>query len=70
VIGIGAGVVDRLKECSELTGTQIIGVNSSIRLDDGRNYNLRARMWRDARSPAASRARTAPTRSFSPSPNR
>lgn len=47
VIGIGAGVVDRLNEFEELRGIQIIGVNSAIRLDDGRNYNLRARMWRD-----------------------
>ena len=47
VIGIGAGVVDRLNEFDELRGIQIIGVNSAIRLDDGRNYNLRARMWRD-----------------------
>lgn len=47
VIGIGAGVVDRLNEFEELKGIQIIGVNSSIKLDDGRNYNMRARMWRD-----------------------
>jgi phage terminase large subunit len=49
VIGIGAGVVDRLNEFEELRGIQIVGVNSSIKLDDGRNYNLRARMWRDGR---------------------
>jgi phage terminase large subunit len=49
VIGIGAGVVDRLKEFDELKGIQIVGVNSSLRLDDGRNYNLRARMARDGK---------------------
>lgn len=47
VIGIGAGVVDRLKEFDELASIQIVGVNSSVMLDDGRNYNVRARMWRD-----------------------
>lgn len=47
VIGIGAGVVDRLLEMDELKHVQIIGVNSSIMLDDGRNYNTRARIWRD-----------------------
>jgi hypothetical protein len=46
VIGIGAGVVDRLNEFEELKGIQIVGVNSAIKLDDGRNYNLRAFMWR------------------------
>jgi hypothetical protein len=49
VIGIGAGVVDRLNEFDELRGIQIVGVNSSLKLDDGRNYNLRARMWRDGK---------------------
>jgi phage terminase large subunit len=49
VIGIGAGVVDRLNEFEELRGIQIVGVNSSIKLDDGRNYNLRARLWRDGK---------------------
>ncbi|MBX3653208.1 MAG: TerL protein [Ramlibacter sp.] len=49
VIGIGAGVVDRLNEFDELRGIQIVGVNSSIRMDDGRNYNLRARIWRDGK---------------------
>jgi len=47
VIGVGAGVVDRLNELDQLEGIQVCGVNSSIRLDDGRNYNLRARLWRD-----------------------
>lgn len=49
VIGIGAGVVDRLNEFPELNGIQIVGVNTSIKLDDGRNYNLRARIWRDGK---------------------
>lgn len=46
VIGIGAGVVDQLMDMEQLAHIQIIGVNSSIRLDDGENYNLRSRMWR------------------------
>lgn len=50
VIGIGAGVVDWLTQCEELSGIQIVGVNSAERLDDGRNYNLRARMWRDGKA--------------------
>jgi hypothetical protein len=47
VIGVGAGVVDRLNEFEDLNDIQIIGVNSSIKLADGRNYNLRAKMMRD-----------------------
>ena len=27
----------------------VVDVNSSLRLSDGQNYNLRARMWRDMR---------------------
>lgn len=46
VIGLGAGVVDRLMEFSE-TREITVGVNSAIRLSDGRNYNLRALMWRN-----------------------
>jgi phage terminase large subunit len=49
VIGIGAGVVDRLNEFDELKGIQIVGVNSSVKLSDGRNYNVRARIWRDGK---------------------
>jgi hypothetical protein len=49
VIGVGAGVVDRLGEYEALRGVQIIGVNSSLRQDDGRNYNLRARIWREGK---------------------
>ena len=49
VIGVGAGVVDRLNEFDSLNAIQIVGVNSAVRLDDGRNYNLRAKMWRDGK---------------------
>lgn len=48
-IGVGAGVVDRLNEFEELAGIQIVAVNSSLKMDDGRNYNLRARMARDGK---------------------
>ncbi len=50
VIGIGAGVVDRLAEFDDLQDCQIVGVNSANRVDDGRNYNLRASMWRDMKA--------------------
>jgi len=43
-IGIGAGVADILRRTF---GDIVVDVNSSLRLDDGQNYNLRARMWRD-----------------------
>lgn len=43
-IGIGAGVADILRRTF---GDIVVDVNSSIQLDDGQNYNLRARMWRD-----------------------
>lgn len=49
VIGIGAGVVDTLKR-DKVLGKLVVEVNSSLRMDDGENYNLRARMWRDMRS--------------------
>lgn len=45
-IGIGAGVADILRRDF---GDIVVDVNSSVRLDDGENYNLRARMWRDMR---------------------
>lgn len=45
-IGIGAGVADMLRRDFP---RQVVDVNSSIRLSDGQNYNLRARMWRDMR---------------------
>lgn len=49
VIGLGAGVVDRLKELSRGSDISIEGVNSSARVNDGINYNLRAKMWDDMR---------------------
>ena len=45
-IGIGSGVADMLRRDF---GDRVVDVNSGLRLDDGRNYNLRARMWRDLR---------------------
>lgn len=45
-IGIGSGVADILRRDFK---RQVVDVNSSIRLSDGQNYNLRARMWRDMR---------------------
>lgn len=45
VIGIGAGVVDRLQEMFAGQPIEIIGVSSSDRVSDGVNYNLRAQMW-------------------------
>lgn len=45
-IGIGAGVADMLRRDF---GDMVVDVNSAIRIDDGQNYNLRARMWRDMR---------------------
>lgn len=45
-IGIGSGVADMLRRTF---GDIVVDVNSSIRLADGQNYNLRARIWRDMR---------------------
>lgn len=45
-IGIGSGVADMLRRDFR---NKVIDVNSSIRLSDGQNYNMRARMWRDMR---------------------
>lgn len=45
VIGVGAGVCDRLTELARGTGIQVVGVNSSVRVEDGVNYNVRALMW-------------------------
>ena len=45
-IGIGAGVADVLRRDF---GDIVVDVNSALRVDDGQNYNLRARMWRDMR---------------------
>ena len=47
-IGIGAGVADMLRR-NETYGHLVVDVNSSLQLDDGENYNLRARMWREMR---------------------
>lgn len=46
VIGIGAGVADRLREWF---GDRVVDVNSAIRWNDGKNYNLRAYMWEQMR---------------------
>ena len=45
-IGIGAGVADILRRDF---GNIVVDVNSSLRLNDGEHYNLRARMWADMR---------------------
>ncbi len=45
-IGIGSGVADILRRDFRRI---VVDVNSSLRLSDGQNYNLRARMWRDMR---------------------
>ena len=54
VIGIGAGVADRLRmifpdkldrDGNVKEPSIVQDVNSSLRVDDGRNYNLRAAMW-------------------------
>jgi hypothetical protein len=42
-IGVGAGVADQLRVFYEC----VQDVNSSIRLSDGKNYNMRALMWRE-----------------------
>jgi hypothetical protein len=46
-IGIGAGVADLLRR--QYPRGIVVDVNSSLRMSDGQNYNLRARMWRDLR---------------------
>jgi phage terminase large subunit len=46
-IGIGAGVADMLRR--DYPKGIVVDVNSSLRMSDGQNYNLRARMWRDLR---------------------
>lgn len=45
-IGIGAGVADILRRDF---GDMVVDVNSALRMSDGQNYNLRAKMWRDMR---------------------
>jgi phage terminase large subunit len=46
VIGVGAGVVDKLKR---IYPDIVVEVNSANRVDDGMNYNLRAKMWDNMR---------------------
>lgn len=46
VIGVGAGVVDKLMR---VYPDIVVAVNSANRVDDGYNYNLRAKMWDDMR---------------------
>lgn len=50
VIGVGAGVCDRLTELAKGSGIQIVGVNAANRVEDGVNYNVRAKMWDDMRT--------------------
>lgn len=45
-IGIGSGVADILRRDF---GDLVVDVNSSLRMGDGQNYNLRAKMWREMR---------------------
>lgn len=45
-IGIGSGVADILRRDY---GDMVVDVNSSLRMSDGQNYNLRAKMWREMR---------------------
>lgn len=49
VIGLGAGVCDRLSELAQGTKIQVCGVNSAVRVEDGVNYNVRAKVWEGMR---------------------
>lgn len=49
VIGLGAGVCDRLNELARDTKIQVCGVNSSVRVEDGVNFNVRAKIWEGMR---------------------
>jgi phage terminase large subunit len=53
VIGVGAGVADQLRLLypakNDRTPSIVVDVNSSIRVDDGVNYNVRAQMWDNGR---------------------
>lgn len=52
VIGVGSGVADRLRMFypdTAQTKSIVVDVNSSLRVDDGINYNLRAQMWDNGR---------------------
>ncbi|MEY2654804.1 MAG: hypothetical protein RLZZ524_1832 [Pseudomonadota bacterium] len=46
-IGIGSGVADILRRDF---GDIVVDVNSSLRMDNGEDYNLRARMWREMKT--------------------
>jgi phage terminase large subunit len=51
VIGVGAGVADGLRALFPATGKAksiVVDVNAALRVDDGRNYNLRAQMYEAA----------------------
>jgi phage terminase large subunit len=56
-IGLGAGVADKLRldfpakmrNGQMIEPSIVVDVNSSLRVDDGRNYNLRAQMWESGR---------------------
>ena len=56
-IGLGAGVADKLRldfppkmrNGLIIEPSIVVDVNSSLRVDDGRNYNLRAQMWESGR---------------------
>ncbi len=56
-IGVGAGVADLLRgwfpdRVDKATGRKrpiVVDVNSSLRMDNGQDYNLRAFMWREMR---------------------
>lgn len=45
--GPGVSCYDQLK--SGHYGNRVIGVHTGARLSDGRNYNIRAKLWRDAK---------------------
>lgn len=47
-IGVGAGVADALRGWFPQPGL-VVDVNASSRMDDGKNYNLRAFMWAEMR---------------------
>ena len=49
VIGVGAGVFDRLVDLARGSAVQIVAVNSAVRVNDGVNFNLRAQMWANGR---------------------
>ncbi len=49
-IGVGGGVTDLLRSLASNSKTEIVAVNSAIRVDDGYNYNLRTKMWDDMKA--------------------